>query len=99
LVPRWVCVWDDVSKGVEWLSLLSCRLGRLRCNDTRVCLGLDKILGLLLVLLCSSRGGRRGRRFRVQRAYSQLLVLLQDAVVVVLPELFGGILACNALKD
>jgi hypothetical protein len=72
----------------------------LRRNHTRVRLWLDNVflLRLLLRRRCNGRSGRRG--LGVERSDLQLLlVFLEDAVVVVFPELLGCVLSGNALED
>ena len=91
LVPRRIGEGDQVAIGIL-------RLGSRRGLEIARGLRLRRGLGLL-------RGRGRGRSglgllLGIQRADLELaLVLLQDTLVVVLPELLGGILSGNALEN
>lgn len=92
LVPTWVGKGD---LRAEWLQ----RLGFL------LALGGDGLLRGGGRLGCRNRHWLRGG-FRlhlglaVEAAHLELsLVLLQDALIVVLPELFGGIFSGDSLED
>jgi hypothetical protein len=56
LVPRWIRVWDEVSKRIEGLRLLNSSSSRLRRDGTRIRLWLNDIL--LFHLLLRGCGGR-----------------------------------------
>lgn len=95
LVPRRIGIWDQVAIRVQSLGLLGF-YGWLGSYDTGVCLWLDQLLFLL-----GRSGWRCGRcSLGVQRANLKLLlVLLENALVVVLPELLRGILASDTLQN
>lgn len=89
LVPRRITKRNLFTKGLERFRLfVSVRNLLLGSGD-----GLGRRLGHRLSL-------GRGLRFCVERADLELgLVLLEDALVVVFPELLGGVLASYTLKD
>jgi hypothetical protein len=93
LVPCRICVRNQLPVSVERYQLL---VGRRRRYGARFRLRLS---GRLL-----RRRGRRGRRrdllLGVEGANLQLgFVLLQNSLIVILPELLRGVLAGNALED
>ena len=101
LVPVRVTSRDHVTKLVKSLGHLLCIGAGLGSHGTRLGLGLDDFLFLLC---CWGRCGRRSRGsgslLRVQGADRELLlVLLQNALIVVLPELLAGILSGYSLQD
>jgi hypothetical protein len=90
LVPAWVCVWNKIS---EWFQRL--RFFTRFLLDWLAAGGSDWLL-----LLFGSRLRWLDLFLRVQRANLQFwLVLFQDRLVMVLPELLGGILSTNTLKN
>ena len=96
MVPRRVGIGDQIAVRVEGFRLLGCGFCGLGGNGAWDCLGLDNFL--LFLRGCSWGSGRRC--LGVQRPNLQLLlVLLEDALIMVLPELLRGILARNACKD
>jgi len=95
LIPGWVSVRDQVAIWIQGLCLFFGGFGRLWCNGAGHGFRLDQFL---LLRRCSRRCRRSG--LGIQRADLQLLpVLLEDALVVVLPELLGRVFAGNALED
>lgn len=101
LVPVGIATRDHVTKLIKSFGGLFGISSGLRSHKTRLGFRLDN---LLLLLRCWRRGGRRcwwcSLRLRVQRANLKLLlVLLQDALIVVLPELLAGILSSYSLED
>lgn len=88
LVPCRVRIRDQVAVWIQGPCLFRSGFGGLRRNSAGHSFWLDDFL----LLLRSGLG--------VQRADLQLLlVLLEDALVVVLPELLGRVFAGNALED
>ena len=86
LIPVGVSEWNLLAVLLERLSLFFLVLSRLLSGSRRGC---GSLLGLLFLLGLS-----------IERADLQLgLVLLEDALIVVLPELLGGVLSSYALKD
>jgi hypothetical protein len=101
LVPVGIATRNEITKLVKRFGGLFGISSGLRSHDTGLGLRLDN---LLLLLGCWRRGGGRcwGCRLclRVQRADLELLlVLLQDGLIVVLPELLAGILSSYSLED
>ena len=88
MVPDRISKWDLVTKRLQRFLLLLFNW----CG----CWG-------SFSLWCRWGGGRCGRcggLLGVERADLELgLILLEDALVVVLPELFAGILACDTGED
>jgi len=102
LVPVWISTRDHVAKAVQRLYGLVCRWTRCRCDSARLWRWLDDILFLGSCwwrgLGWSWRSG--GLWLGVKGSDLELLlVLLQDAFIVVLPELLGGVLAGDSLED
>jgi hypothetical protein len=88
LVPCWVTEGDLVAKSLEGLRVVGPRHGRLGRVDGL--LGRGGLLGRL--------GGGFG--LGVEAANLQLVFpLVEDGLVMVLPELLGGVLACYTLED
>lgn len=88
LVPVGVGVGDQITKGIHGLGLFGAA-------------GNDLLGGGLLGHGSGGSGcGLDGFGLGVEGADVQLgLVLLQDTLVVVLPELLGGVLSGDALED
>lgn len=103
LVPVGVTARNQITELIQWLSLLPCSRTWLWCNRSWLRRWHHNLL--LFLLLRRWRGGRwRGGSssfgLGVQRANLQLLlVLLQNALIVVFPELLAGVFAGNALQD
>lgn len=101
LVPVGVATGDQITKLVKSFGGLFGIASGLRSHETRLSFRLDN---LLLLLGCWGRGSRRcgwcSLFLRVERADLELLlVLLQDGLIVVLPELLAGILSSYSLED
>lgn len=80
LIPVGVCVWYKITESIESLW----RFHGLSADGSRFSLGLCNGLGLSWRSGWSSRLGLAIQRSNLKR----LLVLLEDAFIVVLPELF-----------
>ena len=96
LIPRRIAVRNQVTERIPHVH--GRRRGRARRRGDGAGLGRGFGRGALVGRCRRRRGGRR--LLRVERADLQLrLVLLEDALVVVLPELLRGVLAGDALQD
>lgn len=96
LVPAGVGIGDEVAKWSQGVRLVVRDLdllGRFRCSVHGRWLGLDRHGG-------GGGGGGSILWLGIQRANEEgALVLIEDALVVVLPELLGGVLAGDACED
>lgn len=95
MVPGRVRIRDQVAIRIQGFCLFCGGCGGLWCNGAGHGFWLDH---LLLPGRCGGRCRRSG--LGVQTADLQLLlVFLEDALIVIFPELFRSVFASNALED
>ena len=107
LVPGGVCVGDQVAIRIERLGSRVRRFVWHRGDGSRFGRWFDDLLievGSVFLFRSGWRWRGSGRSsfllFAVEGTDLQLaFVLLQDALVVIFPELFGSVLAANTLED